>query len=515
MSFSYEESQETSDVISVKRPYLGYHFLSMKLFNRKKKAEKKTRVVEVERKRGARKLSSGEDVSEKSDRRSNKWWKVADRASHASTPLGKSQKSSSIRGSHSIEFLKTKNRDITSRASHSIEFLQAKSQDITSRAKHSIDFTRSAKDSLSQSLDGSAGSHGRDDDNRHADGSGRAGADGSGRTSGRRRPGGSHVKEYVPKRDRNKAAHSKDQSAEGEAANFIAGAPVISDFVAAKKRDDSKTTIIKVILVFSIGLLALIFVSRCAISPSPADYDSMDGAQPEAFQQADTGMFLSEDSTSAADVMYNTQKTYLETANVTGNIKELLQNPEFPSGCEEVSLTCVLNAYGIDVSAKEIIDEYLPIDSSGEDYVYHYVGSPYEDGLCFAPAIVTTANAYFEAKSIAAQAVELKGVSFDELMNKVNSGQPILVWSTMYFEEPWTSDISYNDYDFYNNEHCVVLYGVDGSDALVSDPLEGLIRRDLETFRLYYEECGSMAVEINPESPWSNAETQGSATATA
>lgn len=180
-------------------------------------------------------------------------------------------------------------------------------------------------------------------------------------------------------------------------------------------------------------------------------------------------------------------------------IEELLQYPELPAGCESVALACVLRSMGFDASGAEIVDGYLAIDPTCTDFVTSFAGDPYWGGGTLPPAIVDAANAYLAAQGDAASGLaarDLTGLSYENLLMIVGEGYPVLVWTTMYGEEPAFTGEVIDGWSWYFNEHCVVLYGVEGSEVLVSDPLEGLVRRDATAFGYLYEACGSMAVAI-------------------
>ena len=211
-----------------------------------------------------------------------------------------------------------------------------------------------------------------------------------------------------------------------------------------------------------------------------------------------------------ADPLHPELPVFINVNNVSSNVGELLQLPKYPAGCESVALACLLQAYGLDVTEDEIIKEYLPIDIWYNDFLYHYGGSPYNDGMAFPPAIVRAANSYFEDNTVAAKAVDITGTSFEELCEMVEAGQPVLVWTTVYMESPWWSDMRYGPARLYNNEHCVVMYGVEGDKVLVSDPLEGLMERRMSDFKYIYEVAGEFAATIEPTlSPWRNPILQG------
>lgn len=175
------------------------------------------------------------------------------------------------------------------------------------------------------------------------------------------------------------------------------------------------------------------------------------------------------------------------------NVEELLQNPWLSGGCEPVSLTAMLNAMGYDVSAFEICDDYLEYGSS---FVYTYSGDPYFAGMAYPPAMVNCANAFLEAQGSTAAFVDLTGRDFEELHALTSHGVPVLVWTTMSMDQPMFTGIEEDDYEWYANEHCVLVYGIDEDYVLVMDPLDGIVLRDRELFEDLYDKCGKMAVSL-------------------
>lgn len=176
------------------------------------------------------------------------------------------------------------------------------------------------------------------------------------------------------------------------------------------------------------------------------------------------------------------------------HVGELYQMEELQGGCEVASLTIVLDSMGFDVDSHTIADEYLSYEEG--DMVHGFAGDPYYYGSAFPPVIVDAADAFLEANGSPYRALDLTGVSFEELAAWVEKGYPVLVWSTMCLGEPDMTGIMVESYEWYNNEHCVVLYGLEGETALVSDPLEGLVERDAQEFVRIFEACGNMAIVI-------------------
>lgn len=178
------------------------------------------------------------------------------------------------------------------------------------------------------------------------------------------------------------------------------------------------------------------------------------------------------------------------------NVGELLQYPELPAGCESVALVCVLESMGFSLEKTDIVDSYLAIDPTYTARSEYYYGDPFSGGTAFPPAIVAAANRYLVDQGSGYRAIDVSGSTFDGLEKYLDAGYPLLVWTTMYMEEPAFSGDVFDGYAWYFNEHCVVVYGADADTVYVSDPLEGLVERDRETFESIYSACGSMAVVI-------------------
>ena len=164
-----------------------------------------------------------------------------------------------------------------------------------------------------------------------------------------------------------------------------------------------------------------------------------------------------------------------------------------PSGCEVVSLAVLLQSLGFDVDPTLIADEYLIMDGN---FGTGYAGSPYGAGGGYPPGIVDAANGYLLTSGSDAHAYDLTGTSFDGLKGLVWHGYPVLVWSTLFGEEPMFSDTYDGDMEWYVNEHCVVVFGVTDEGVLISDPIEGYAVCDEEEFARIYDLCGNMAAAV-------------------
>jgi len=198
-----------------------------------------------------------------------------------------------------------------------------------------------------------------------------------------------------------------------------------------------------------------------------------------------------------ADIL-NTQSVLLPVANV-------FQLPELPTGCEITSLTIVLNYLGYPVDKEYMASDYLeksdPFVGSFNDF---FIGSPWDEFAwgCYAPVITNSANHFLKDQGSKLIAYNLSGSSMDAICSQVESGNPVIVWTSQFLDIETTAypiELENGDTDYwYSNEHCVVIvgYDLDKGTLTVCDPLEGVVERDLNTFAARYLEFQQMAVVI-------------------
>ena len=195
-------------------------------------------------------------------------------------------------------------------------------------------------------------------------------------------------------------------------------------------------------------------------------------------------------------LMRGPAKALVESAaSFTDSVEHIDQLTVLSSGCEIVSLAAALKAEGFDASPTEIADKHLRI---GDDFTVDYIGSPRENGGGFPVCIVDAGNSWLDAHDAPARAVNLTGTTFEGVERLVELGYPVITWTTEQMVEPVASGDEENGLQWYNSEHCVVVYGVNGDEVLVADPLEGLVRRDRAKFAQVYEGCGNLAVFVQP-----------------
>lgn len=186
-------------------------------------------------------------------------------------------------------------------------------------------------------------------------------------------------------------------------------------------------------------------------------------------------------------------------------VKNILQLPELPTGCEITSLTIMLNYLGYKVDKEDLARNYLnkaePYKGSFHDY---FIGSPWNQYSwgCYAPVIIKSAKQYLSENGSKHRAYNITGSSMEELLVQLELGNPIIVWTSRNINKPPTKITVHlqdgtTDY-WYSNEHVVVLIGYDLQKGTVTvcDPLVGVVERNFNTFSARYEDFQRMAIVI-------------------
>lgn len=216
---------------------------------------------------------------------------------------------------------------------------------------------------------------------------------------------------------------------------------------------------------------------------------------------------------SAVTAHAETQKEY-ELMGHRIQVKNILQNPELPTGCEITSLTILLRHLGFSADNVTMARKYLPQQQFyekdgklyGADFRTTFAGDPeskYSYG-CYAPCIVKAANKFLTIRDSELTAYDVSGVSFEKLLNDyIDNDIPVLIWITSNdLHEPkltakWTTPKG-ETVQWLAYEHCVVLTGYDikQNKVYVSDPLVGNTSYDLNKLKLRYNQLGKQGVCI-------------------
>lgn len=186
------------------------------------------------------------------------------------------------------------------------------------------------------------------------------------------------------------------------------------------------------------------------------------------------------------------------------DVKNIMQNPELPNGCEIVSLTIVLNYLDFDVDKCYMADHYLTKGPLGQVTPWEaYLGNPRNADAygCYSPVITKDANTFLSDMDSELVAYDLSGTPFEDLFEEIVNGNPIIIWATADMEKPRLSttwNINGEDFTWKSPEHCLVMYGYNTENNLVyvADPLVGNTIYNLHVFKNRYKQMYSQAVVI-------------------
>lgn len=207
-------------------------------------------------------------------------------------------------------------------------------------------------------------------------------------------------------------------------------------------------------------------------------------------------------------------------SHIIEDVPMLYQGEDYPSGCESVSSTMLLNYYGFKITTNEFIDKYLPMSDlkyndngkmTAPDTHSAFIGSPYSKAAlgCFPPVIKNAMNDYFKNKNY--RAIDITGASMESITNNyISNNQPVLIWATMWMQDTFVTyewevkgaknDSPYKDGDtckWLTNEHCMVLIGYDEDYYYLNDPLNyHTTRYSRKVFDKRYKQMGKSALVI-------------------
>ena len=190
----------------------------------------------------------------------------------------------------------------------------------------------------------------------------------------------------------------------------------------------------------------------------------------------------------------NVTKGVVTYEEETNDVECVLQNPELPTGCEITALTTVLNYLGYNVDKLTMADYYLDKGKMGEVSPYKaFVGNPRDEDSCgaFAPVLVNSATKYLKSQRSYMNVYNITGAEYNELLDYVDDGHPVLVWETMYMKEPYES-CTWN----IDGENIMVLIGYTQSTYIMADPLRGICEYDKELVETRYKSMGKQAIVI-------------------
>jgi len=174
------------------------------------------------------------------------------------------------------------------------------------------------------------------------------------------------------------------------------------------------------------------------------------------------------------DPLENPDAIYLD-------VKNIMQMPLLPNGCEVTSLAIVLNYLGYEIDHFSLYSDYMP----RSEYQYgnpwtSYVGEATDYGLgCYAPCIVETANMYLSMAESDLRAKDVSYQDLEEYTKYIDEGKPVIMWGMvdMFYEDTlaWVTYVDGSEVVWYASSHCLVLIGYTDDEYIFCDPLVGIV----------------------------------------
>lgn len=193
----------------------------------------------------------------------------------------------------------------------------------------------------------------------------------------------------------------------------------------------------------------------------------------------------------------------------------ILQNPELPTGCEAAAAAMLLNSYGYrtdKMTVAAFLEKSDQVEEYGTIYACHpndaFIGNPYTvHGYGAFPKVVVKAmQKVIDQQNGRYKACTLYGKTEEELLEKIDTGNPLCVWTSMYnmeieYKKGWyliQEGLFTEEYfEWPSNEHVVVLTGYDETVVEVCDPLIGVCTYSRESFFRHYKQVGRYAVMLS------------------
>ena len=186
------------------------------------------------------------------------------------------------------------------------------------------------------------------------------------------------------------------------------------------------------------------------------------------------------------------------------NVPFINQYPNYPTGCESVAITILLNYYGVAVTPDDIINKLpkgsVPITKDGKLYggnpEVEFIGNPYSLNAygVYEKPIANVASQYKSGIKIAT------GTSFEKILEVVKTGKPVMVWTSMslavpYISQSWIYEPTGETIYWKANEHAVVIIGYTEDKVIISDPIDGKAKYQSKSiFKERYNYYGKKAL---------------------
>lgn len=195
------------------------------------------------------------------------------------------------------------------------------------------------------------------------------------------------------------------------------------------------------------------------------------------------------------------------------NVPYINQSEQYPTGCESVSATMLLQYLGYAITVDAFIEDNLEKREMelregvlyGPDPYQYFAGSPYDPDSfgCYAPVI---GKAVKQIVGDAYQVTDETGKSIPELIaTYIDAGMPVILWACINMREPivgpkWNRLDTEEEFTWISNEHCMLLVGYDDKNYYVNDPYEnkGTVGYDKKILENRHKAQHMQAIALKP-----------------
>lgn len=208
-------------------------------------------------------------------------------------------------------------------------------------------------------------------------------------------------------------------------------------------------------------------------------------------------------------------QNFLNSNTTIHDVPVVLQNPDYPNGCESASAVMLLNYFGIDITLSEFIDSYLMTDRVyekdgnryGPDPKKFYAGNPSSKSRgwgAFEPVIYNSIRQVLKDNLSNDNQYKLLNSENEKLpLDILSAFSPIIIWITQDYKEAddiyeWFSYDKKNTYSYPKNQHVVLLTGRDENYYYINDPLKGKnIKVEKVTLEKSFNSMGRQFIGLN------------------
>ncbi len=264
----------------------------------------------------------------------------------------------------------------------------------------------------------------------------------------------------------------------------------------------SSTTDIILYTILIISVITLVILACCAVSKldkynglyvflnsdsnleTAAETIKLSETTPETLSQEilnigfETSEFISQETNSTANNEIGNDDP---PKNFCLGVKNILQKPKLPNGCEVVSLAIVLNYFGYNIDPVTLYYDHMPNSNywSGNPWTT-YVGEATGLGLgCYAPCVKITGDDYLKSVEAEHYVRDVSNKNFEEYEQFLLEGKPVIMWGFLNMRwnphVAWGSWIDGKKIIWYSYSHCLVLIGYTEDEYIFCDPLEGVV----------------------------------------